>query len=338
MTFVQFRGVVSQCPRLGLVALLFLFFPGPVFSTLDQQDVAALSQDGIVHGMQTIRRDSGSQERKDGSVQESPSLGPSNGLSRRLCMGENVVHCGLSREVAHGAQAMVYEGRGEPDQTWWYLIAMIAVGTLLLVSLLLAHYIWLNRRLRHEARLHQEVETVLRKQQDELVRLANTDPLTGVWNRLKFEGEAKHEVARAERYDLSLSLIFLDLDHFKEVNDRYGHAMGDAILREMCERVKDSLRDSDHLCRWGGEEFLILVPHADLDRATLLAEKLRHAVADVPAAHGQPMSVSLGVVSRESGDTLEDLVRKADVALYRAKSRGRNRVEVYHPGDQSGLP
>ncbi len=333
MTLVQISGLRSQWPRLGLGALLLLLSSGPDFAAPDPQDAASLNQHCLVQDAQMIRRGSGSPERKERALADWLPPDEATGVSRRQSGTKNMGLGGSNKKAWNRPQGVVYKGSGDPDDKWWYRIAMIAVGTLLLVSLLLAHYMRLNRRLRHEATLRQEVEAVLRKQQDELVRLANTDPLTGVWNRLKFESEASHEIARAERYDLPLSLIFLDLDYFKNVNDRYGHATGDATLREMCERIRGSLRESDLLCRWGGEEFLVLAPHADLDRAVLLAEKLRQAVEARPGMHGQPMSISLGVVSRESGDSLEDLVRKADVALYRAKSRGRNRVETYRPGE-----
>lgn len=334
MKLVQYRGFGSECLRLGLGGLLWLLLAAPASPAPEASfagglaqgsDVPAQDLDGRMDCFDGVgawgRRESFSAHRAGRSV-------------------GRVEHGGRAgRERAGSAKALprFHADRVEVDQVWWYRIALIAGATLFLVSLLLAHYIRLSRRLRHEATLRQEVEAALRQQQDELVRMASTDALTGAWTRLKFETEAEREIVRAERYDLPLSLIFLDLDYFKEVNDRYGHAMGDAILRATCARLQGGLRETDHLGRWGGEEFLILVPHTDLDRAALLAEKLRQTVAEQPVAHGQSISISLGVASREPGDSLEDLVRKADAALYRAKSGGRNRVELYRVNDTPGV-
>ncbi|ADC71893.1 diguanylate cyclase [Thioalkalivibrio sp. K90mix] len=327
MTLVQNRGFRSQCFWLGFGGLLWLFLSIPVCAssqTLSHAGVFLQGSDAQGHLVPWRLPGSGGPEPPWGR-ESIPPQGTRNAFDRLddQDAGRRVLYQDRPNLPSEHA------ARVELDQAWWYRIALIAGATLLLVTLLLLHYVRVSRRLRQEAALRQEVEATLRQQQEELVRLASTDALTGVWNRQKFKTEAEHEVARAERYNLPLSLIFLDLDYFKEVNDRYGHATGDAILREMCQRLQACLRESDRLGRWGGEEFLILVPHADSDRAALLAEKLRQAIADTPAAHGQPMSISLGVVSREPGDALEDLVRKADAALYRAKARGRNRVEVH---------
>ncbi len=327
MTLVQNRGFRSQGLRLGFGGLLWLFLSVPVCASPPPSSHAGvLLQDSDIQARQAPWRLSGSGGPEERWGRELfPAQAARNSSDR--ADDQSASRGGVNRDRPNLPRRQAV--RVAVDHAWWYRIALIAGATLLLVSLLLLHYVRVSRRLRQEAALRKEVETTLRQQQEELVRLANTDALTGVWNRQKFKTEAEHEVARAERYNLPLSLIFLDLDYFKEVNDRYGHAMGDAILREMCQRLQACLRDSDRLGRWGGEEFLILVPHADSDRAALLAEKLRQAIADPPAAHGQPMSISLGVVSREPGDSLEDLVRKADAALYRAKARGRNRVEVH---------
>jgi diguanylate cyclase (GGDEF)-like protein/PAS domain S-box-containing protein/hemerythrin-like metal-binding protein len=164
--------------------------------------------------------------------------------------------------------------------------------------------------------------------QEELKARAATDTLTGVWNRARLEELGRFEMQRFERYGHSLSVVFVDLDHFKRVNDQHGHASGDAILRGFCEVAQNCLRGTDFLGRWGGEEFLLLVSDTGLASALPLAERIRSAME----AHHFPevgtVTASLGVAQCRPGDTWESLVARADAALYRAKDGGRNRVEA----------
>ncbi|MGL4315627.1 MAG: GGDEF domain-containing protein, partial [Pseudomonas sp.] len=132
-----------------------------------------------------------------------------------------------------------------------------------------------------------------------------------------------------------LSLLFFDLDHFKQINDLYGHEAGDKVLYNLARLADKHLRESDSLGRWGGEEFLILMPHTDLQQAQQLAEKLRALIVSSPLLEQQVVSASFGVAQLAPGEALRDLVRSADSALYQAKSLGRNRVEVQN---QTGAP
>jgi diguanylate cyclase (GGDEF)-like protein len=209
------------------------------------------------------------------------------------------------------------------------------LGGALLALLLLGSVAWrfarLTRKLRLEVKRRQQAEQELRDSNLQLERLANTDRLTGQWSRLKIEELAHNEIKRAERYGFPLALVFLDIDRFKSINDQYGHDVGDCVLSGVAQRIKTHLRDSDSLCRWGGEEFIILMPHTDLDQACLIAEKLRGLLAAEPLTGTIGVTASFGVAQWQAGQGLGELVHCADLMLYRAKTLGRNRVERFSP-------
>ncbi len=164
----------------------------------------------------------------------------------------------------------------------------------------------------------------------QLREVASTDPLTGLLTRRAMEPLMDHELQRAKRADVPFSLVLGDLDLFKRVNDTWGHDTGDLVLRETARRLKVALRHQDALCRWGGEELLVLLPDTPMEGAREVAEKLREAMIPAIDAHGQPITqtISLGVASFQTDDTVEAIVGRADEALYLAKRNGRNRVEV----------
>lgn len=167
---------------------------------------------------------------------------------------------------------------------------------------------------------------------DQLSVKASTDALTGALNRHGFADVAAGELHRAQRYHRSLSLIVLDLDHFKAINDRHGHAVGDQVLREISRLVRDNLRAADVFCRWGGEEFVILTPEISDKDAVRLADKLALRMREFRADGVPHFTASFGVATYEPGDDAESLFAKADHALYQAKSSGRDRVVVYQTG------
>jgi diguanylate cyclase (GGDEF)-like protein len=167
--------------------------------------------------------------------------------------------------------------------------------------------------------------------EEEAQRLAITDPLTGTFNRRTFLELADKEIARSQRTRSALSVIMLDIDHFKAVNDQYGHPAGDAVITRVVEAVQSCLRREDLLVRYGGEEFCVLLPGVAVDQATLLAERAREAVAKCRISFkGKILTVtiSLGVapLRRSVDESVEQLVGRADEALYTAKKSGRNRV------------
>jgi diguanylate cyclase (GGDEF)-like protein/PAS domain S-box-containing protein len=172
--------------------------------------------------------------------------------------------------------------------------------------------------------------TEQRRAVERLERLASTDDLTGALNRRRFLALVAEEIERCERYGRALSLLMLDLDHFKSINDSYGHLAGDAVLVAFSQECVEHLRTSDRFARMGGEEFAILMPEADLVDAAALAERIRAAVDElaVPELDGPPpCTVSIGGAQWDPGMTLDALFARADRMLYQAKQGGRNRFE-----------
>ena len=157
-------------------------------------------------------------------------------------------------------------------------------------------------------------------------RLALYDPLTELFNRRAFDTMLEREIAEWSRYQRPLSLVMLDLDHFKKVNDTHGHDAGDAVLKDLAALLRDSCRPSDVACRWGGEEFVWLMPETDLADAQLAAERLRAAIESHAFQGAGRMTASFGVTSAIEDDTAQPLIKRADEALYAAKEGGRNRV------------
>lgn len=164
--------------------------------------------------------------------------------------------------------------------------------------------------------------------EDELNRLAVTDPLTGVWNRRQGELLFSADLSEARRYGPALSLLAIDIDHFKEVNDTFGHHVGDLVLIELTRRLGSHLRASDVLARWGGEEFVILMRHCTLAESLPLAEKMRALVADGPFPEVGTVTVSIGVAELQPDDDLATWLDRADRAMYDAKTAGRNAVRA----------
>jgi diguanylate cyclase (GGDEF)-like protein len=175
-----------------------------------------------------------------------------------------------------------------------------------------------------------------------LLRSGFTDVLTGWHNRRYLQVRLTEEMARARRDNANLVCLMLDLDHFKQINDTYGHAAGDDVLRELSQRIESQVRGSDVAARYGGEEFVILLPHTEVEAGELLAERIRHTVSASPVTFGDgkqltiTTSIGIACATPQANDfdlkTLgESLIARADVALYSAKSAGRNRIAVSSP-------
>ena len=190
----------------------------------------------------------------------------------------------------------------------------------------------LKVRLRAGRRI-LDLQTQLMSAQEALRDQAARDPLTGIWNRNAIFDVFRRERSRAEREGNAIAIVMLDIDHFKNLNDNYGHMAGDAVLREFTRRISTSLRPYDAVGRYGGEEFLVILPGCDLAAGARHAERLRGLLSEEPfdTSEGRHTATcSLGVASTSSsspGDT-DSLIRAADAALYRAKRNGRNRVET----------
>lgn len=188
------------------------------------------------------------------------------------------------------------------------LIIKIAVG----FALLLAGALYWGLKLR---RLNRELN-----------RLYQTDTLTGLYNRGRINSQFPLEIERAHRHGRPFSVLMVDFDHFKLVNDRFGHLVGDKVLVGFAEIARQTVRSLDSLGRWGGEEFLILCPETDLDQARQLGERLRNNTRNASFPTGRTETISVGVATFQKGDDMNSLLRRTDDALYQAKNQGRDRV------------
>jgi diguanylate cyclase (GGDEF)-like protein len=164
--------------------------------------------------------------------------------------------------------------------------------------------------------------------EEEIYLLATTDSLTGIANRRQFSTILASEIDRAKRYGTPMSLAMCDIDYFKRVNDTFGHDVGDHVLQTLTSLVKENIRANDVVARWGGEEFMVLMPQSDVEAASNVSEKLRLAIAGHHFDNLDKLTVSLGVTAFEPQDDLNSLLKRVDEALYEAKKKGRNRVEV----------
>lgn len=168
--------------------------------------------------------------------------------------------------------------------------------------------------------------TALKEAEEKLQRLSTTDPLTGAYNRRMFMDMLSREMTRSGRYGEPFSLLMFDLDHFKKVNDTYGHDVGDRVLVDVVQLSMELVRQSDILARWGGEEFMVLLPQANPEMALALGERLRERISEHEFTGVGRLTVSIGVAHQQQLDTIDTLLKRVDAALYRAKETGRNRV------------
>ena len=176
--------------------------------------------------------------------------------------------------------------------------------------------------------------TQIKHYQKELERLSQYDELTGLCNRRHFMSLAQHELGRSQRYGGKLSLLMVDIDHFKRVNDSHGHRTGDLVLAAVSEQIRKALRDADIAGRLGGEEFAVMLPETGLGGAILVAERLRQQIATqaIDIGDGQTLqcTLSIGVAClNDATIDLEKLQHRTDTALYSAKNGGRNKVVSY---------
>jgi len=214
------------------------------------------------------------------------------------------------------------------EQYWYYdHMGMIVniVGSVVLISVLLGHIVYhLNRSNYFQAR-------ELRRQQQHIQKLADEDQLTGLYTRREFENRYREEFERTQRYGSKLSVIMIDLDHFKEINDTYGHPVGDEVLEITGELIDEKTRSSDVCGRYGGEEFALVLPETPLKGAQTTAERLRVSLAEetFETENGEEFSVTCSIGIAEYYPSIDDpevLLEQADDALYEAKESGRNQV------------
>lgn len=194
-----------------------------------------------------------------------------------------------------------------------------------------------EKELLARVRIHTKLKLLqdeLREKNAQLEALSVTDALTGLANRRHLMTKLEQEVQRARRYKTPLSVVMIDIDHFKQVNDTYGHAMGDEVLRGIGKMLRAGVRATDLAARYGGEELTLVLPHTDLPAAIQVADALRQRFAELDHTHDGVTirkTASMGVAARDGQGEVpnaEDLLKYADEALYRAKEGGRNRVEA----------
>jgi diguanylate cyclase (GGDEF)-like protein len=195
------------------------------------------------------------------------------------------------------------------------------------VAVMTLIYLFGKERWVHDS-IQMEKRLALQNLAQDLRFQATTDPLTGLFNRLKFDQTLSIEMSRSGRYGTPMCLVLYDVDHFKEVNDTYGHQVGDKVLTQLSGVVSGSIRDCDVLARWGGEEFVLMLPGCDAEMAHAAVEKVRTIVTQISFDIVGNVTCSFGVAEWAEGDTAETLIARADDALYRAKVKGRNRVEI----------
>ena len=164
---------------------------------------------------------------------------------------------------------------------------------------------------------------------ERILNLADTDDLTGIWNRRYFRRQLPQEIERARTFNVPLSLLLFDIDEFKHINDSFGHVVGDVVLSELCGSVREMLRPTDMIARYGGDEFVIILPHTDLDGARAVSDRIltRVRALTIPADDDTAIrcSISIGLAQFSHDDTADDLFRRADERLYSAKRTGKNR-------------
>ena len=272
------------------------------------------------------------------SEQSLPAPGPGTGA-----YGASNGRATVDRQIADATWVNVhgqrhYVRRRFADRSRWSVVLLmpdtrvdasrfLGIIITLFVSIIMMIYLYGRERLIRD-RVELEIRLDMRNVARGLRLQATTDPLTGLYNRLKFNEMLSSEMARSKRHKTSLSLMLYDVDNFKAINDTHGHQVGDAVLVQISELVRQRIRPSDLVARWGGEEFIILAPGSDVQMAYHAAERLRAAMQQVVFDKVGMLSCSFGVSEYVEGDTAETMLARVDAALYRAKVGGRNRVEL----------
>jgi diguanylate cyclase (GGDEF)-like protein len=174
---------------------------------------------------------------------------------------------------------------------------------------------------------HRDITDTI-KMEKKLQYIAETDRLTKIYNRAKFDKELKKQISWSCLTNQSFGLIMLDIDHFKEVNDNYGHDMGDKVLKNTVELLHNRIRKSDILARWGGEEFMIIAPQIEKENLFAMIESLRLAIEEIDHDQVGTVTASFGATILTPSDNIQSLLKRADMALYRSKNNGRNRCTI----------
>lgn len=186
----------------------------------------------------------------------------------------------------------------------------------------------LEERNKLLAYMVQEKTKQLQQAVQKLKELSTTDSLTGLANRAKFNEEIDKMATYLERYESIATIMMIDIDLFKHINDTYGHLQGDIVLKRFAKTLETTIRKADTLARWGGEEFMVLLPETDIEHAQLLGKRIEQALIVSDFKIDLPLTVSIGIAEFQKGETADHWLNRADQALYTAKRNGRNRIEV----------
>ena len=227
-----------------------------------------------------------------------------------------------------------------PDETFWESVfagddtelwmRTVVVFVMTGSAFFAQHLLRKEKSIEAELRLHkQNLEYLVAERTHELEQLASIDPLTKIYNRRKFNEILAYEIQQNFRYNKTLSLVMCDIDYFKNINDQHGHDIGDAVLVSFADCLKKNLRQTDIYARWGGEEFIILLPHTAINEASIVANKLCKLIPECSEKQNTVMvTASFGVAQLSTDEDASALITRADKALYQAKDEGRSRVCV----------
>lgn len=209
---------------------------------------------------------------------------------------------------------LIHSHNAESTQERWEYVYSISIFTLLA---LIIPILYGRKLILRQQELHNEIS-----------RIADEDSLTGLYNRRKINNLIHDEIERSERYKKGFSIIIMDIDYFKRVNDKHGHLAGDRLLKMFTEIMQHTIRYTDTAGRWGGEEFVILCPETNMDGAMALAEKIRERISSCVFDNFGKQTASFGVACFVNDDSVDTIIHRADIALYDAKNTGRNNVAV----------
>ncbi|ATX80705.1 diguanylate cyclase (GGDEF) domain-containing protein [Mariprofundus aestuarium] len=216
------------------------------------------------------------------------------------------------------------------DLNYGLIELQVFLSILSIASLIVHSILYEKESIQNELReSNTTLESKVRKRTEELAILASTDPLTGIHNRRSIINQLGFELKRSNRHGSPFSLLMLDLDHFKDINDRFGHSTGDSVLQSVCNICTEELREIDFIGRLGGEEFIILLPETKDDDSEVIAERIRTNIEEkvtLVELEGMNVTVSIGVTQKISDDTERSILNRVDQAMYLSKKNGRNRV------------
>lgn len=246
-----------------------------------------------------------------------PMLGPKWGLIMTLAFYAILV-------------PLVYSGLGEWDNGYWNMPAFMRFLLCSFTVVFIAYFFESSTNAAYTAVIENREKE--KKYLAKLENLSVTDQLTGLYNRRFFDEQFDREQEKVNRYGLNLCVVMMDIDHFKRVNDKFGHQLGDEVLQEFSSLVKDGVRSTDIVSRWGGEEFIALLPETSLPNAAVIAEKLRVLVEEHDFSKVGKLTASFGVATiAKQLEQNGKAIRNVDTALYQAKKQGRNRVVIFEP-------